>query len=129
MTDGDGFTLVAARNIPAGAAWTRTGVPLVAGTRYRLIATGWWVDWFVACGPNGYDNRVLRLLRGRRRAPDAPLFRLMGAYDTDEASIFAIGEGLEFEAARPGELTCFANDHAAMRWNNWGAVALWVFRQ
>jgi hypothetical protein len=125
----DGSWTVAIR---ASARWTRTGIHVDAGSRYRLSARGTWWDFYVRTGPAGYDGRLFEWLglQKRLRCRDARPFALIGAIDADAATQFPIGRGLAapWSPPRSGELTCFANDLDGWYWNNWGSIELTVVR-
>jgi hypothetical protein len=101
-------------------------VRLVAGTRYRLRATGRWRDASIETDPAGYVsvNLLQRLTERWRRAPAAPWFALVGAIDRRKETLFVIGTGSTVQAPATGQLTCFANDLRGFYFNNSGAVVL-----
>jgi hypothetical protein len=118
-------TVVAARR-----RWNRTGIELVAGARYHLVAEGRWRDLIYGCDADGYDSRgvVMHATERLRRAPEERWFTLMGTVDADLAFLFRIGTEVFFSPPTSGELICFANDVAFMYWNNYGSVRLLVSR-
>jgi hypothetical protein len=105
----------------------QTGQQMVAGRKYNFSAKGWGVDWYIPCGPNGYNSPVDWLVRRFKRCPEANLFKLIGSVGSDDSYLFEIGSELkEYEAKKTGELICFANDFDWLFWNNWGALDLTV---
>lgn len=116
----------ASLKVPADAHCFNTGIGLIAGGSYLVMATGRWWDWFVNSGPQGYS---LPVLGDGRRVASAPMFCLIGCVDGDEAAAFAIGRRWEGTPATTGVLCCFANDLPKMYWNNWGSVGVTVTRQ
>ena len=95
---------------------------LIEGKSYSNKATGYWWDWFVRSGPEGYSGILLKPFSHGKRSPDDNWFCLTGAIDEDPKTVFRIGSSKTWTAPRAGRLTCFANDIPAMCWNNWGEV-------
>jgi hypothetical protein len=93
------------------------------GQTWRFDAAGTWTDWFIECGPDGYENRLADLLDISPRVGGEPWFCLMGQVVPD-GDPFRIGLGVTrtFDAA--GEVQVFANDKPGMYWNNSGRVTL-----
>jgi hypothetical protein len=113
--------------VQAALKWNYTTETIEKGRIYNLSAQGWWVDWFIPCGPDGYANLLAGSLNHKKRCPLAHWFKLIGSIDADESYLFEIGIALlDYQAPRSGRLTCFANDMEAMYWNNWGAIELTV---
>lgn len=50
-------------DIYAREKWNFTGLYLEENVRYRLSASGQWVDWFMKCGPEGAEERSFHILR------------------------------------------------------------------
>lgn len=97
-----------------------------AGKTYELSATGAWWDWFVRCGPDGYEGKLLQPVAHLKRSPLDRWFCLLGAMDRDDDSFFAIGRRKTWTPKRDGMLCCVVNDIPAMHWNNFGAVSITV---
>lgn len=112
--------------IQARPKWNNTQFRVVQGRRYKLFSTGTWYDASIACGPEGYKSFSLffRWAERFRRAPRADWFCLIGAFDRDKSTLFAIGRGTTIQATRNAMLTCFANDLPFMYRNNSGSVQL-----
>lgn len=112
--------------------WCATGVWLDAGANYDIVAAGTWVDWTekYRCGPDGYasGSLLLRIAERCRNERSQPWFALMGAISRNRRSQFLIGSRRVLRPEVAGELTCFANDIAPMRWNNKGSLRLTVTR-
>jgi len=108
--------------------WVDTGVQLVAGTTYRLLATGRWRDASIDTDAAGYSSAsaLQKLTEKMRRMPNAPWFALIGAIDRKPDTQFLIGSGTTFVAPASGQLTCFANDLRGFYFNNTGRVILTV---
>jgi len=100
--------------------------PVEAGVTYELSATGTWWDWFVRCGPDGYEGKLLKPIAHLKRSPSDRWFCLMGAINRADDSLFAIGLRKTWTPTRDGMLCCVVNDIPAMHWNNSGAVTLSV---
>ncbi len=111
--------------VPARDRWVHTGIGVVAGATYDMVASGCWVDFYIPSDPSGYS---LPLFGRGRRVNAAPLFALIGAVGENEAATFCIGKAWRGSVASDGELCCFANDLPGMYWNNWGKVTLTVKR-
>jgi hypothetical protein len=87
------------------------------------------VDFFVCCGPEGYDNAYMRLFASRKRVQKTPWFALCGRVGNDDGDAFPIGRELvNFAPTRVGEVAFFANDHPEFYWNNFGRIPLLVAR-
>lgn len=117
--------------ICAARPWNETGIVVQAGATYALAAEGRWTDFFIASGPEGNATPTWpqRLLESRLRMVGARYFALIGAIDSDPATLFLIGCGVAcWTAPRTGQLTCFANDVPGFYWNNRGSIALTVLR-
>ncbi|HVN02358.1 MAG TPA: hypothetical protein VMT68_19320 [Caulobacteraceae bacterium] len=105
-----------------------TGITVAANETWRFAARGVWTDWFFACGPDGYENRLADVLGIHPIFPDAPWFSLIGRIAGEPASAFAIGRGVEHTFEMGGALEVFANDMPGFYWNNQGAVRLTAHR-
>lgn len=116
--------------VPSHLLWVDTRIDLVAGEEYRFTAKGEWKDWYIGCGPDGYDStNILQVLAERlRRMPQERWFALIGALDEDPATAFHIGSRTTRVMPRNGRLTCFANDLVGLYFNNYGAVDLTIER-
>jgi hypothetical protein len=114
--------------IESRPTWVNTGIRLVAGTSYRLSASGQWKDASILTDANGYRsvNAFQRLTERLRRQPDARWFTLIGAIDRRPETQFVIGSGCDYHATASGELTCFANDLRGFYFNNAGSITLTV---
>lgn len=118
-------------SITAKNKWNATGVELIAGGRYDLMATGQWLDASIPAGPAGYEspNFILRWAERWRRVPEARWFALIGATAMDDSKAFLIGaEKKAYRVAEAGLLYCYANDLSFMYWNNHGEIELKVAR-
>jgi hypothetical protein len=117
-------------NVDSRLLWNRTGIRVEAGARYKIVASGRWIDKKYESGPDGYDspNLLMKLAESRRRVRSAKWFALIGAVDEDESTQFVIGNGTTFTAPRTGRLTCFANDWRSKLDNNCGSVTIEVTR-
>lgn len=105
---------------PCGAA---------TGTTYRLFVPSGekWTDWYIDCGPDGYERTFLRPFDGLKRVPALPYFRLVCCYAQDESTCFDVGAGITLQASMSTDaLHCFANDVPLFYWNNKGALHLSV---
>jgi hypothetical protein len=120
--------------------WNRSKVHLVAGGKYRIVTADPQQTWFdankeaTAMGWNTWykrSNTHFRLIsRLWARAPDYPLYRLMGVvtgpcqYGRRCPVQFpipwpqALERSAEFVAPASGELLLYANDLPFMYWNN-----------
>lgn len=120
------------RSVPVRArcVWNDTNLSFETDGRYRIAASGTWVDFFLKHGPAGdpSPNFYLRWFEGLRRVKNANWFALVGALDRDMESAFVIGAGCDYQATSRGQLTCFANDVKGFYWNNRGTVAVTVTR-
>ena len=122
--------------IHAPEPWNDTGITMVAGQRYRLVATGRWIDLLIKTDANGFTTDetpwigrwLMRRHEKNRRRPHDNWFALIGAIGRDETTTFRIGTELTFVADRDGELTCFANDAPKAYGNNRGKIELAVTR-
>jgi hypothetical protein len=92
-----------------------------AGETWLLRASGWWVDWYVPCGPAGYRNPLAALFGIAPRLPGHRFLCLVGEVGDER---FAIGAGCTHRFATSGVLRVFANDAPGFYWNNWGSIAL-----
>lgn len=110
--------------IRARERWNDTGIDLVAGATYRLVATGRWRDWFIDTDADGFTRWYLRPFR--RRVPGERWFKLIGCVGQDESRCFAIGKASTLVAPASGRLYCFANDAPSAYWNNEGELTLTV---
>jgi len=108
--------------------WNATSIHVDAQKRYRLNASGIWVDWTIRSGPEGYPspNVAMRLAEPFRRVPLANWFALIATIDRQMSTASVVGTQLEFQPAVSGELVCFANDLFGFYWNNSGFVTLTV---
>ena len=120
------------RTLPLAARlrWNDTGLDLLLGATYQLVATGSWVDCRTVSGPEGYPspNVLLRIAEWARAVPAEPWFALIGGLDRDRRTDFAVGRGCDYAPPRSGRLTCFANDVPLMYFNNSGQIQLTVER-
>ncbi|MGE8064808.1 hypothetical protein [Pseudomonas sp. NPDC089569] len=114
--------------------WNDVPLPLQAGTRYYLRATGEWLDWHNPGDANGYDKSSMNWAKGllRFQAPQATWFTLIGSIDRQRKSLFIIGDGSRWKegwvAPQSGQLSCYANDVPGFYWNNKGTVTLEIWR-
>lgn len=117
--------------IEAVDKWSRTGIRLEWGRRYRMSATGKWCDRGLPYGPAGGPAQSVfqSIFAWARRRPHEPWFVLVGAIDRQEATAFTIGADLpSFSPPVSGELTCYANDVGLAYGNNSGSVRLTVWQ-
>ena len=110
----------------ARTPWVDTGVAVQQGQVLTLRASGSWTDWFISCGPEGYERSYLKPVSCLRRVRDAPWFCLIGAIDKDLATAFRIGVGVTLPAPRAGRLFAFANDAPFAYGNNRGCIDLTI---
>lgn len=115
--------------IRADQHWNNTGVQLDAGIEYELLARGEWTDWLIRTDADGFSRWYLRPFERRRRAPDQPWFKLMGAVGEDPARLFPIGRGCRIRPEVSGILHCFANDVPSAYGNNKGTLELEIRAQ
>lgn len=113
------------------------------GVSYNVQVRGQqsWMDWYISASADGYPPVKCpdcwycscSLLEGwaallasysqpRSRFPDARVFELVCALDSDMDTAFMVGESTAFVAEKSGELTCFANDAEEFYWNNYGQL-------
>lgn len=105
-------------------------VPIWYDAAWGADGCGWleqpkqtWLRWFIA------------LTNPLKRAPEKPLFHLMGALygkcvdGKTCARHFSIGSGTEFTAPADGEFCSFANDIPLLYGNNSGSIDLLVTRK
>ncbi len=61
--------------------WNASGVEVEVGERYRIEASGTWIDKGVPAGANGYESKswFLHLAEGSRRMAKRPWFSLIAA--------------------------------------------------
>lgn len=109
--------------------WNDSGLTVKAGSGVRIHAEpgSKWIDWFIECGPDGYEKFWLNPFRWSRRVPDAPWFALICCIDRDLPSAFIVGSGTDcYIPPRDGTLFFFSNDAPFAYWNNKGQVKLQV---
>ena len=116
--------------IESRTKWNKTPYQLSKDKCYRFIATGTWIDWYIATDAKGYESNFLKPLEKFRRYPQAKWFSLIGAIDKDKSTLFDIGHLIEnnetYIATANGTLYCFANDVPIAYWNNKGFITLKV---
>jgi glutathione S-transferase len=61
--------------------WNASGVEVDAGERYRIEASGAWIDKTIPAGADGYESKAwfLHLAEGSRRMEERPWFSLVAA--------------------------------------------------
>lgn len=61
--------------------WNASGVEVDVGERYRIEASGTWIDKGIPAGADGYESKAWRLLlaEGSRRMEERPWFSLVAA--------------------------------------------------
>lgn len=119
--------------VDARCHWARTGVQLKAGEQYRVTAAEQeierWVDSGNVSTPltgwTQHTGAVERFARAFSRAPNVPMYALVGVEGQDSGTYFTALEGRR-TAARDGELLLFANDWYGMYRNNKGCLAVTV---
>lgn len=102
-----------------------TKVVLEGGVTYKFEAKGCWMDWFLACGPDGWGPDW-KLFTSRNRMKGQPFFKLCGNIGKDEGTNFDIGSNREWEAPididdlplDERRLNLFANDWETKYENN-----------
>lgn len=102
-----------------------TDFVLEGGVTYKFEATGCWMDWFLACGPDGWGPDW-KIITGKNRMPGQPFFKLCGNIGTDKSTNFEIGSirvwpaPTEIDDLPPEErkLYLFANDWESKYENN-----------
>lgn len=115
--------------VDARCHFTHTGVQLQPGERYTVTVVGdpveAWDDWIEKSHPAtgwvehpGLYERFVRLFS---RAPDVPMYALVGAEGEDRASYFPALAGTK-TATRAGELLLFPNDWYLNYGNNKGCL-------
>ena len=92
-----------------------------------------WVDWFIRCGPEGYQWSWTDRFKSQLRNPNAQFFALMVTVADDDGASQPVTTHEHstldrFEPMQRGELTFFANDIKGWYWNNWGAIEVQVTR-
>ena len=97
-------------------------IDVVEGIDYVFTARGWWVDFYIPCGADGYDAWWLRDYEKSRIIPGANWFALIAIWERGEGDAFVVGRHLPWHASRSGRLALCANDIPAMYWNNWGSL-------
>lgn len=116
--------------VDARCEWNPTGVILQRGSRYRLAVTEvlepWADSWQppsdLAQGWPGIFARGGRYVQRWSRAPQLPMYALVGAQGREERTFFVVGRELELVAERGDELLFFANDWRSQYDNNKGCV-------
>jgi hypothetical protein len=125
-------------DVDAKLLWNSSGVELVAGGAYKLVARvanpaehpwkDWWVLSDLETGWKGPAGALERLFRRRARAPQFPIYSLVGSIGTQPATFFLIGKEALLTPSRRGELLAFANDWPARYSNNHGIATVHVLR-
>jgi hypothetical protein len=110
--------------VPSRACWTATGVSVAANQTVEFQAAGVWRDWYIDCGPDGYERWYLLPLAPFRRVPKASWFCLCVTLDQDLSTAVPIGSAKRVLFDRGGTLFAFANDASWAYGNNSGAVTL-----
>jgi hypothetical protein len=120
--------------VDARCEWNPTGVILERGARYRLKVTQVlerWADgrqrasdlrsgWLYAAGGS--------VVQRWARAPDVPMYALVGAQGHESRSFFIVGEEAELTAVAGEELLFFANDWPGRYHNNRGCLDVEIQR-
>ena len=99
-----------------------TGLRVERGQRLSVAAEGAWTDWTIPSDADGFTRPWLKPTERFRRIPGAPWFRLCGAIGEDEKHLLPLGRAAEAIMPASGILYLFANDIAAMYWNNHGCL-------
>jgi len=102
-----------------------TDFVIEGGVTYKFEAKGCWMDWFLACGPDGWGPDW-KIFTRKNRMPGQPFFKLCGNIGKDESTKFEIGSIREWDAPTgidhlpPEErkLYLFANDWESKYENN-----------
>ena len=117
--------------VVADNPWNDSGVDIIAGGNYDLVASGKWKDASNECNADGYlSTPILKIFEGLRRVPDARYFKLIGTIGRSTHDPILIGSKLtDFSPNKSGRLYCFANDVRWMYWNNSGAIELTISRR
>jgi hypothetical protein len=110
--------------VPARRYWVDTGVDAVPGELVTFRASGRWRDWFIDCGPEGYERRYLSPIAFLRRVPSARWFCLCVALDKDMATARPVGAAAHVVFPRAGRIYAFANDAPFAYLNNARSVTL-----
>jgi len=115
--------------------WIASDCILERGGRYRLevvAQTEPWVDGWLACTPDGGWPWWARpgdwYARSKARAPNLPMYVVVGSIERDLATYFQALEPPSWTAPRDGQLELFANDWPERYWNNKGRLSLRLSR-
>lgn len=113
----------------ARSFWHDSGVDLIEGASYYFCVRGIWIDFYIPCGPDGYEGRAIqRKLGPSLRMPGAKWFALCGALNRNQEAAFVIGETCLYRATAAGRLYCFTNDVPGWYWNNFRSLRVKVAR-
>lgn len=125
-------------NVLSAARFNYTRLRLERGAGYRIEAPDGenWLDGGIECGPEGWTTEQLPWLKeqfvkafeGKRRAPAANWFELVGSLGDEDDAVFRIGNGVDYTPPRDAELCLFANDLQSKYDNNQGAIRVVVSR-
>jgi hypothetical protein len=123
--------------VDARCEWNPTGVILERGARYRVKVTQGeesWVDGVqrasdLQTGWPGFYARFGRIAQRWARAPDVPMYSLIGAQGHESRNFFVVGRETEFTASTGEELLFFANDWPGRYHNNRGCLDVEIQRQ
>lgn len=103
-------------------------LPVKKGERYKFYVNSCekWVDSFVTCDANGFNNILLpdrfKRVRGEK------CFKLCATMNQDDKGAFAIGKERIWTAPQDGNVYFFANDAKWFYWNNKGSIKVNIER-
>ena len=116
------------REIDPGEKHCSTGLAVKAEERYTFKAEGQWLDWYIACGPDGWGHwnplKFFNRLRGK------PFFLLCGNVGKDDRFAFAAyssqSKSGECEWPVPEEVNTLSDPQLYMFANDWPYQ--WAYR-
>jgi len=139
--------------VDSSILWNPTGIniPCDETSYYSIVpepSGQEWTDWYIACGPEGYEKWYLRPFEGLRRIPEANWLELVCCAGEDLDECVTVGDGVtqaQFTCSSSSssaavykiisslgivatyvEMKCFANDMENMYWNNKGSITVRV---
>jgi hypothetical protein len=123
--------------VDARCEWNPTGVILERGARYRLKVTQVVEPWAdgrqrasdLRTGWPGMYATGGRVIQRWARAPDFPMYALVGAQGNESRHFFLVGPETELTAVYGEELLFFANDWPSRYHNNHGCLDVEVRRE
>ena len=120
--------------VDARCEWNPSGVILQRGARYRIKVTQvlepWGDSWGGGSDLDGGSSGAFSFSGGFARywarAPEQPMYALIGAQGREKRTFFVVGGEREFTADSGDELLFFANDWPGKYDDNLGCVELQV---